>query len=75
MPSMSGMLSPALRAKPAEAELGRLQTQARPVKRSTAIMVPNVRGRIDGWLDRLEDVLTHDTERGRTEPRSITHVV
>ena len=34
-------------------------------------MVPNLRGRIDGWLDRLDDVLTHDIERGRAELRTI----
>jgi len=69
----SGLFSPALRAKleTAEAELARLQAQARPAKRSTAILVPNVRSRIDGWLDRLEDVLTHDIERGRAELRGI----
>jgi hypothetical protein len=49
----SGLLSPALRAnlQTVEAELARLQAQARAVKRSTAIIVPNVRGRITGWPD------------------------
>ena len=45
-------------------ELARLQVAPKPVKRP-ALIVPDIRDRIDGVLDRLEGVLHQDPERGR----------
>lgn len=69
----AGMLksSPALAARlqAAEGELGRLDAAQRVAP--TALVVPDVRKRFLGMLDRLGDVLIRDPDRGREELRQV----
>jgi len=69
----SGMLrsSTALgqRLQAAEAELARLDAAQRVAPAS--IMIPDVRKRFLGMVDRLEDVLMRDPERGRESLREV----
>jgi hypothetical protein len=61
----------ALRLQAAESELALLDAQ-RVVKRpSTALLVPDVRGRYLDMVQRLDGVLMRDPERGREELRGI----
>lgn len=69
----TGMLkvSPALgqRLQAAESELTRLDAAQRVAP--AALVVPDVRKRFVGMLDRLSDVLMRDPERGREELRQV----
>ena len=69
----AGMLksSPALaqRLQAAESELMRLDAAQRVARAS--LIVPDVRKRFLGMLDRLSDVLMRDPERGREELRQV----
>ena len=63
--------SPALaqRLQAAESELARLDAAHRVAP--TSLIVPDVRKRFLGMLDRLGDVLMRDPERGREELRQV----
>ena len=65
--------SPALaqRLKTAEAELARLEADARRAAAPVQAIIPNVRKRWLSLLERLRDVLERDPERGREELREM----
>src|SRR6185437_14897255 len=63
--------SPALaeRLQKSEAELARLQPAAQPKR--TAMLLPDLRQRVTGMVERLDEVLQADAERGREQLRGI----
>ncbi len=68
--AMRGSTAIAQRLQAAESELERRRAEQRPPRR-LAMLVPDIRGRALALVDRLDEVLQHDPERGREELRGV----